>query len=100
MSDVTVRQLADVVGIPLDRLLTQLGEAGLTVNFADDMLSDAEKLKLLSHLRQSHGKGQAAGTEPKKVTLQRRTVSELKQGKVMDKNVKTVQSGGKPFNEL
>ena len=90
MSDVTVRQLAEVVGIPLDRLLTQLGDAGLAVNSADDMLSDAEKLKLLSYLRQSHGKDQPAGTEPKKVTLQRRTVSELKQGKVTGKSVKTV----------
>jgi translation initiation factor IF-2 len=90
MSDVTVRQLAEVVGIPLDRLLTQLCDAGLAVNSADDMLSDAEKLKLLSYLRQSHGKEQAAGAEPKKVTLQRRTVSELKQGKVTGKNVKTV----------
>ena len=90
MSDVTVRQLAEVVGIPLDRLLTQLGDAGLAVNSADDLLSDAEKLKLLSHLRQSHGKDQPAGTEPKKVTLQRRTVSELKQGKVTGKNVKSV----------
>ena len=90
MSDVTVRQLAEVVGIPLDRLLTQLGDAGLSVNGADDMLNDAEKLKLLTFLRQSHGKDQPSGTDPKKVTLQRRTVSELKQGKVTGKNVKTV----------
>lgn len=92
MSDVTVRQLAEVVGIPLDRLLTQLGGAGLAVNSADDMLSDAEKLRLLSYLRQSHGKDQPTGADPKKVTLQRRTVSELKQGKATGtgKNVKTV----------
>ena len=45
MSDVTVRQLAEVVGIPLDRLLTQLGDAGLAVNSTDDMLSDTEKLR-------------------------------------------------------
>ncbi len=90
MSDVTVRQLAEVVGIPLERLLTQLGAAGLQVASADDMLSDAEKLKLLSHLRQSHGKEQGEGAEPRKVTLQRRTVSELKQGKVPGKGVKTV----------
>jgi translation initiation factor IF-2 len=90
MSDVTVRQLAEVVGIPLDRLLAQLGGAGLRVSSADDMLSDAEKLKLLSYLRQSHGKDQPGGTDPKKVTLQRRTVSELKQGKVAGKNVKSV----------
>ncbi len=30
MSDVTVKQFADVVGIPVDRLLVQLGEAGLS----------------------------------------------------------------------
>jgi translation initiation factor IF-2 len=90
MSDVTVRQLAEVVGIPLDRLLTQLGDAGLVVSGADDILSDAEKLKLLSHLRQSHGKDLSEGTEPKRVILQRRTVSELKQGKIPGKGVKTV----------
>jgi len=90
MSDVTVRQLAEVVGIPLDRLLTQLADAGLAVAGADDILSDAEKLKLLGYLRQSHGKDQPQGAEPSKVTLQRRTVSELKQGKVAGKNVKTV----------
>ena len=90
MSDVTVRQLAEVVGIPLERLLTQLGDAGLEVTSADDLLSDAEKLKLLSYLRQSHGKEQGEGTEPRKVTLQRRTVSELKQGKIPGKGVKTV----------
>ncbi len=90
MSDVTVRQLAEVVGIPLDRLLTQLGEAGLEVSKADDVLSDAEKLKLLSHLRQSHGKDKGDAVEPKRVTLQRRTVSELKQGKIPGKGVKTI----------
>jgi translation initiation factor IF-2 len=90
MSDVTVRQLADVVGIPLDRLLTQLGDAGLAVSGADDILSDAEKLKLLGYLRQSHGKERGETAEPRKVTLQRRTVSELKQGKVPGKAVKTI----------
>jgi translation initiation factor IF-2 len=90
MSDVTVRQLAEVVGIPLERLLSQLGDAGLEKSDADDILSDAEKLKLLSYLRQSHGKAQGDGGEPKRVTLQRRTVSELKQGKVPGKGVKTI----------
>jgi translation initiation factor IF-2 len=90
MSDVTVRQLAEVVGIPLDRLLTQLGEAGLAVSKADDVLSDTEKLKLLSYLRESHGKDKGDAVEPKRVTLQRRTVSELKQGKIPGKGVKTI----------
>lgn len=90
MSDVTVRQLAEVVGIPLDRLLTQLGDAGLEVSKADDVLSDGEKIKLLAHLRQSHGKDKGDAVEPKRVTLQRRTVSELKQGKIPGKGVKTI----------
>jgi translation initiation factor IF-2 len=85
MSDVTVRQLAEVVRIPLDKLLGQLAEAGLSVSGADDLLSDAEKMKLLSYLRQSHGKEQPEGTEPKRVTLQRRTVIDLKQDKVSGK---------------
>ncbi len=90
MSSVTVRQLADVVGIPLDRLITQLGDAGLSVDGADDVLSDTEKLKLLTYLRHSHGKQSGASTDPKKVTLQRRTVSELRQGKIPGRGTKTV----------
>ncbi|CAL1239946.1 translation initiation factor IF-2 [Candidatus Methylocalor cossyra] len=90
MSDVTVRQLAEVVGIPLDRLLAQLGDAGLEKNDADAVLSDVEKLKLLTFLRHSHGRGQGELGEPKRVTLQRRTVSELRQGKIPGKGVKTI----------
>jgi translation initiation factor IF-2 len=90
MSDVTVRQLADVVGIPVDRLLMQLGDAGLEKSDADDVLSDTEKLRFLSYLRQSHGRSQGELAEPKRVTLQRRTVSELKQGKIPGKGVKTI----------
>ncbi|NJD05889.1 MAG: translation initiation factor IF-2 [Methylococcaceae bacterium] len=90
MSDVTVRQLAEVVRIPLDKLMTQLEDAGLAVTSADDILSDAEKVKLLSYLRQSHGKDQPEGAEPKRVTLQRRTVMDLKQGKVAGKAAKTI----------
>jgi translation initiation factor IF-2 len=82
MSDLTVRQLAEVVGIPLERLLSQLTEAGLQKSGEDELLTDAEKLKFLTFLRQSHGKAQGEDlTNPKRVTLQRRTVSELKQGK-------------------
>ena len=82
MSDLTVRQLAEVVGIPLERLLSQLTEAGLQKSGEDELLTDTEKLKFLTFLRQSHGKAQGEDlANPKRVTLQRRTVSELKQGK-------------------
>jgi translation initiation factor IF-2 len=90
MSDVTVRQLAEVVGIPLERLISQLGDAGLDKYEADDILNDAEKLQFLSFLRQSHGKTLEEASKPKRVTLQRRTVSELKQGKIPGKGVKTI----------
>jgi translation initiation factor IF-2 len=79
MAEVTVKQLAEVVGIPVERLLTQLGEAGLGERTADEVISDDDKLELLSYLRSSHGKKAAAGDEPKKITLRRKSVSELKQ---------------------
>ena len=80
MAEVTVKQFAEVVGIPVERLLSQLSEAGLTISDADDTISDKEKLQLLRFLRRSHGKGDVdvAAEEPKKVTLKRKTVSELK----------------------
>ncbi len=81
MSDVTVKQLAGVVGIPIERLLSQLDEAGLRVEGPDATISEEHKLRLLNHLRRSHGKGEDADLlgAPKKVTLRRKTVSELRQ---------------------
>jgi translation initiation factor IF-2 len=83
MSDVTVKQLAEVIGISPDRLIAQLEDAGLPMKGADDTISDDEKVKLLSYLRRSHGKAEETGetdiAEPKKITLKRRTVSELRQ---------------------
>ena len=40
MAQVTVRQLAEVVGTPVDRLLTQLAEAGIQVGDPDAAISD------------------------------------------------------------
>jgi len=79
MTDVTVRQFADVVGLPVDRLLAQLGEAGLSVSDADDTISDKEKAQLLSYLRKSHGKSESLSvSQPKRVTLKRKSHSELR----------------------
>ncbi|MCU7936815.1 MAG: translation initiation factor IF-2 [Candidatus Thiodiazotropha sp. (ex Dulcina madagascariensis)] len=80
MSEVTVTQLANVVGIPADRLMEQLADAGIQAKSPDDRISDEEKAKLLLHLRESHGKKKTASvTAPSKVTLRRKTVSELRQ---------------------
>ena len=62
MSDVTVKQFAEVVGVPPDRLLVQLGEAGLSVNDENATISDDEKTRLLDFLRQSHGKRESLST--------------------------------------
>ena len=81
MSDVTVRQLAKDVGIEEARLLTQLKDAGVDKSSPDDVISVSEKAKLLAHLRESHGKKDDSETTngPKKITLKRKTVSELQQ---------------------
>ncbi len=78
MSDVTVRQLAEVVGIPIERMMEQLSEANLTINDPDATISNADKMQLLTHLRKSHGKAEQDFTAPDKVTLKRRSVSELR----------------------
>jgi len=74
MTNVTVKQLAEVVGTPVDRLLEQLRDAGITVSGADDELTDKEKMQLLEHLRRSHGKNEGEG---RKITLRRKSTSEL-----------------------
>ena len=79
MSKVTVKQLAEVVGTPVERLLEQMKEAGIEVSGVDQAISDDEKMKLLDFLRQSHGKSNAdAGEGERKITLRRKSLSELK----------------------
>ncbi|ATG90884.1 translation initiation factor IF-2 [Methylomonas koyamae] len=92
MSDKTVQELAEVVGIPLERFLEQLKEAGLSASAPDDVIDDDEKVKLLAHLRKRHGKtdvDQEAAT-PKRITLKRSTKTELKQSTPPGAAVKTV----------
>ncbi|HEY0197732.1 MAG TPA: translation initiation factor IF-2 [Rhodanobacter sp.] len=82
MSDVTIKQLAQVLGMPVDRLLTQLGEAGMKFSDQEQVISSTEKVKLLGFLRRTHGKNEAAAevddSAPRQITLKRRTVGELK----------------------
>jgi len=91
MSDKTVRQLAEVVRIPLERLLEQLKEAGLSASTADDVISEDEKMQLLGHLRKRHGKTESeSGNAPRRVTLERRKVMEIKQASVPGSSTKTI----------
>jgi translation initiation factor IF-2 len=88
MSEVTVKQLASDIGAPVERLLKQITDAGLTARSESSPVSDDEKQTLLSFLKKSHGEDD---NEPKKITLKRKTTSTLKmsagQGKSKTVNV-------------
>ncbi|AEB59944.1 translation initiation factor IF-2 [Ectopseudomonas mendocina] len=75
MTQVTVKELAKVVDTPVERLLQQMREAGLSHNSAEQVVTDSEKQALLAHLKSSHGD---KVEEPRKITLQRKTTSTLK----------------------
>ena len=77
MADITVREFASFVRVPVERLLTQLAEAGLAGKQADAIITEDEKTQLLSYLRKLHGK-EGGAPEPSKITLSRKTVSEIK----------------------
>ncbi len=92
MADVTVAQFAEVLKVPVDRLLQQLDQAGIKVDGAEDMISEDAKHELLTHLRRSHGRDDAqADASPRKITLRRKSQSELKlaspQGRARTVNV-------------
>jgi translation initiation factor IF-2 len=83
MSEVTVKHFAETIGIAVDRLLVQLQEAGVPAPDVDGTLTDQDKAKLLGYLRDKHGAAapeeeEAAETGPTKITLSRRTTSELR----------------------
>ncbi|MCQ4348168.1 translation initiation factor IF-2 [Pseudomonas stutzeri] len=75
MTQVTVKELAQVVDTPVERLLQQMREAGLPHSRAEQVVTDEEKQKLLAHLKSSHGEKLE---EPSKITLKRKTTSTLK----------------------
>src|SRR5258707_287368 len=92
MADVTVAQFAEVLKVPVDRLLQQLDQAGIKVDSAEDRISDDAKHELRTNLRRSHGHDDLqADAAPRKITLRRKSQSELKlaspQGRARTVNV-------------
>ena len=77
MTDVTVRQLAETVGAPVDRLLKQMADAGLPHTGEGEPVTEGQKQKLLAHLKQSHGSSISA---PRKITFKKKSVGTLKTG--------------------
>jgi len=78
MAEVTVKQLAGVVGVPVERLIVQLGEAGISSKGENDSISESEKSQLLAYLRKLHGKQEEESSEPSRITLRRKSVGEIK----------------------
>ena len=72
----TVAQLASELNRPAAALLEQLKLAGVSKASTDDALTESDKERLLDYLRTSHG---TAGVERKKITLTRKSTSEIKQ---------------------
>jgi translation initiation factor IF-2 len=77
MAQVTIGQFAEVLKVPVERLITQLDEAGIKVSGADDVISDEAKMELLTHLRRAHGRDEDSAS-PRKITLKRKSQSEIK----------------------
>ncbi|MFP1723005.1 translation initiation factor IF-2 [Lonsdalea quercina] len=70
MTDVTVKSLAAEIQTPVDRLIQQFADAGITKS-ASDSVTQHEKESLLAHLNRERG------SAPGKLTLQRKTRSTL-----------------------
>ncbi|MES2878327.1 MAG: translation initiation factor IF-2 [Pseudomonadota bacterium] len=76
MSSTTVAEFATELKKSTDTLLEQLKSAGVAKSAASDKLTDADKQLLLSHLHASHG---TSSPERKKITLVKKSTSEIKQ---------------------
>lgn len=78
MADVTVKQLAQVVGIPVERLLNQLQEAGLSFSDEQQTVNEEQKRILLTHLKGSSNR--ETRTTPERITLRRKSLSQVTVG--------------------
>ncbi len=79
----TIRKLAELVNTPVEKLLEQLAEAGMSFSGPDQVVTSMEKVKLLGFLKRSHGKADTAAEEvvsPSKITLNRSRKQEITVG--------------------
>ncbi|KTD65414.1 Translation initiation factor IF-2 [Legionella santicrucis] len=75
MADVTVKQLAQVVGIPVERLLNQLQEAGLSFKDDQQTVNEEQKRILLNHLKRTSLRD--TNVSPERITLRRKSLSQV-----------------------
>src|SRR5690606_17774977 len=78
MADLSISDLARMVGVPVERLLEQIKEAGLPQSSATDTISNEQRSALLAFLKSRHGDSYGGDTAPRKITLKRKTVETLK----------------------
>lgn len=76
MTSTTVAELAAELNKPTTTLLEQLSAAGVPKTAGTDVVTETDKQKLLGHLKASHG---TAGAERKKITLVKKSTTEIKQ---------------------
>jgi translation initiation factor IF-2 len=88
MAVTTVAQFAAQLNRATTALLEQLHSAGVAKRSPDDALTEADKERLLEFLRNQHGS--SAGAERKKITLTRKSTSEIKQADASGK-ARTIQ---------
>jgi translation initiation factor IF-2 len=77
MAVTTVAQFAAQLGRPTTALIEQLQSAGVSKQSPDDALTESDKERLLDFLRTSHGT--SAAPERKKITLTKKSTTEIKQ---------------------
>lgn len=75
MADVTVKQLAQAVKFPVERLLNQLQEAGLPFTDVDQTVNEEQKRILLNHIK-NNTKREMSST-PLRFTLQTKSSSQV-----------------------
>ena len=76
MSSSTVAEFAAELKKTPETLLAQLESAGVTKASTTDVMTEGDKQALLAHLQASHG---TAGADRKKITLTKKSTSEIKQ---------------------
>jgi len=87
MSSTTVAEFATELKKSTETLIEQLKAAGVSKASAADTLTDADKHSLLNYLQASHG---TAAPERKKITLVKKSTTEIKQADATGK-ARTIQ---------
>lgn len=87
MAVTTVAQFASELNRPAATLLEQLKSAGVAKASPEDLLTESDKERLLEYLRMAHG---TAGTERKKITITKKSTTEIKQADASGK-ARTIQ---------